>query len=157
MVHELHKRGYQRLRIIPAMAPSGTHWRCGITPVSNVLRSHGARSRAYDEMTAHYSTGMDNAYFGWEDARQDTARELADKFVIRFSEIAEAGRGRDWDYAGWFVEMLGFAERGDLPVSYGDWYEDPDFSWLPTLAGFNSGLPMPPAGEAETLQDDQAG
>jgi hypothetical protein len=28
MVHELHKRGRQRLRIVPTMAPSGLHWRC---------------------------------------------------------------------------------------------------------------------------------
>jgi hypothetical protein len=74
------------------------------------------------------------------------ARELADKFEVRFREITEAGRGRDWAYAGWYVEMLGVAERGDLPVSYADWYDTPDSRWLPTTAGCGSGLPMPPPG-----------
>lgn len=31
MVHELHKRGYQRLRIVPGMNSSGSAWRCFIT------------------------------------------------------------------------------------------------------------------------------
>jgi hypothetical protein len=153
MVHELHKRGYQRLRIVPAMAPSGSHWRCSVVPIDTVLRSHGARALPDFEPEAHYTTGMDNAYFQWEDARHDTARELADKFLERFPSIADQGRGRDWAYAGWYVEMLGFAERGDLPVSNGDWYSEPDPHWLPTTSGFDSGLPMPPPGEAEGLTE----
>lgn len=156
MVHELHKRGYQRLRIVPSMAPSGVHWRCSVVPASDVLTAHGARARPDLEPTAHYTTGMDNAYFGWEDARQDSARELADKFVLRFAGVAEAGRGRDWAYAGWYVEMLGVAELGALPVSNGDWYREPDPRWLPTTAGFESGLPMPPPGEAEAPAGESA-
>jgi hypothetical protein len=31
MVHELHKAGYQLLRISPGLSPSGIHWRCPIT------------------------------------------------------------------------------------------------------------------------------
>jgi hypothetical protein len=96
---------------------------------------------------------MDNAYFQWEDARHDNARMLARKFLERFPLIAQAGRGRDWEYAGWYVEMLGFADRGELPVSYADWYEAPDPRWLPTTVGFASGLSMPPGGEAEEVDD----
>jgi hypothetical protein len=149
MVHELHKRGYQRLRIMPGMSPSGANWRCNVTPVTNILRTHGAMARSFDHFSANYTSGVENAYFGWKDATQDTARTLADKFLSRFGEIAEAGRGRDWVYAGWYAEMLGLAERGMLPVSYADWYETPNPRWLPTTAGFDSGLPMPPPGEAE--------
>ncbi|KXV06423.1 hypothetical protein CR51_11930 [Caballeronia megalochromosomata] len=35
-VHELHKAGYQRLRISAGMAPSGMHWRCYLTSADNI-------------------------------------------------------------------------------------------------------------------------
>jgi len=44
MVHELHKLGYQRLRIVPGMSPSQAYWRVTILPRSRILRSHGAMS-----------------------------------------------------------------------------------------------------------------
>ena len=150
MVHELHKLGHQRVRIMPGMSASGMHWRCNITPVSNILRAHGAMARDFDCQSANYSSSMGADYFGWKDSRKATARDLAERFSERFPDIVSAGQGRDWAYAGWFVEMLGHAERGHLPVSYADWYEEPDPRWLPTTKGFDSGLPMPPPGEAES-------
>ena len=147
-VHELHKLGYQRLRIAPGMSPAGTAWRCGITPVTNIRHDHGALASDLARLTVHYSSGMSNEYFGWSDARHDNARDIAAKLVARFPEVIEAARGRDWAYVGWYAEMLGIAERGHLPVAYADWYEEPGRRWLPTTAGFESGLPMPPPGEA---------
>jgi hypothetical protein len=156
MVHELHKRGYQRLRIIPGMSPSGIHWRCTITTRANVLRTHGAAALHFDRDTAHYTSGQENRYFGWKDAISDTARQLADKFLERFPGIVAASHGRDWEYAGWYVEMLGLAERGAFPIAYDDWHEEPDPRWLPTTAGIRSGLPMPPGGDAEPGVRDRA-
>ena len=90
---------------------------------------------------------------GWKDAKEFNTRRLAEEFIRRFQTIAEAGRGRDWEYVGWYTEMLGLAERGELPVAYDDWFEEPDPRWLPTTKGFQSGLPMPPPGEAEPFPD----
>ena len=149
MVHELHKIGYQRIRIAPSMAPSGMFWRCSITHIGNILSTHGARPLHCGSESADYTSGQENAYFDWNDARHDTARQLAAKFLERFPEIAKKGHGLDWTYAGWYVQMLGLAEQGVLPVAYGDWYTEPDPRWLPTTDGFESGLPMPPVGEAE--------
>ena len=161
MVHELHKRGYQRLRISPGLSPSGAYWRCLVTPVTNTLRTHGALVKDYEREVAHYTSGMDNRYFDWSDAKTDTARELASKFVERFPEISEKGMGRDWAYAGWYAEILGLAERGCLPVAYADWYpgEEPE-GWL-TVACSDAAprglqdarLPLPPPGEA-TPEDE---
>jgi hypothetical protein len=149
MVHELHKQGYQRIRICPGMAPSGMHWRCAVTHSGNILTTDGAMCRDYDVDTALYSSASGQEYFGWEDARQDTARQLAGKFIERFPKICRKGKGRDWAYAGWYVEMLGLADRGAFPVAYADWQDKPDPAWLPTTDGFQSGLPMPPGGEAD--------
>jgi hypothetical protein len=148
MVHELHKLGFQRLRIVPGMSPSGMNWRVNVTPISNILRSHGAMAREFSRLSANYTSAMDNAYFDWEDARNDTARELADKFLTRYPEIVEAARGQDWEYAGWYVEMLGAAERGALPISYADWNGQPPLGRLQTTS-YDVMIPAPPPGEAD--------
>ncbi len=145
MVHELHKAGYQRLRVVPGLSPSGCYWRCSITPVTNILKTHGTAMRE-DKDVARYTTGVQNKYFDWEDAQKDTARQLAVKFMERFPDIAQRGIGRDWEYVGWYIEMLGFAERGHLPIAYADWYgEKPSY----LAKDGERELPFPPPGEAE--------
>lgn len=134
---------------MPGLSPSGGYWRCNVTPISNILRSHGAMALDFHRGSANYTSGTNNEYFGWVDAKEFTARELAQRFLVEFADIAEVSRGRDWEYAGWYTEMLGLAEQGELPVAYADWWEEPDPRWLPTTKGMQSGLPMPPPGEAE--------
>lgn len=120
MVHELHKAGYQKLRIYPGMAPSGCHWRCDILAVSEIdPATH--RPLKPQSVEARYSSSQKRAYFGWTDAGDDSARELAVKFIARFPALIEAGRGADWPYAGWFTQMLGFAEQSHLPTFYADY------------------------------------
>lgn len=150
MVHELHKTGYQRLRICPGMNSSGTAWRCSVTPVTNILRTHGAMTRDFERDVAHYSSTQGTEYFGWRDATDSPARELAKKFIERFPEIVAKGKGEDWAYAGWYAQMLGFAELGNFPLAYNDWGgADLNPRFLPTSKfGIQSGLPMPPGGEA---------
>lgn len=148
LVHELHKRGYQLLRIAPGMSSSGSHWRCSISPRSNILKSHGAMLQDFDRWTAHYSSGQDNEYFGWRDAKHDQVPQLAQHFLERFPDIVKAAQGDDWSYAGWYVKMLGYAERGLFPVAYADWDQAPDPRFMPLL-GVDSDLPMPPPGEAD--------
>src|SRR3954463_11512584 len=64
MVHELHKCGYQRLRIAPGMNSSRTAWRCFVTPKRNVRRLHGAQAVRLDAHGPHYTTGMSAEYLG---------------------------------------------------------------------------------------------
>jgi hypothetical protein len=54
----------------------------------------------------------------------------------------------DWPYAGWYVQMLGLAERGAFPIAYADWFGKPAAGCLPTTDRTDSGLPLPPGGEA---------
>lgn len=132
MVGELHKRGYQRLRVMPFMAPSGMSWRCWVGPSSLFYRNHGAilsakAAASPDEqeeqataLVARYTSGMDNRYFDWADAESDDARALADKFVDRFGLLASSGNGWDYTYAGWYQRLLGYAEAGWLPCVKSD-------------------------------------
>ncbi len=97
----------------------------------------------------------------WKDRTTANARQLADTFVERFPEIAEAGKGWDWPYAGWFVEMLGVAEAGYFPYVYADYPVDESngmnlnhveevgvrLAPAPTL-------PLPPPGEHDPIVDE---
>jgi hypothetical protein len=114
-VQELHLRGYQRIRISPFRSPSGFHWRCLITPASNILVEHGAEIANHEGPIALYTTGMEKKYFEWTDAAGKTASQLANIFIERFPEIARAGRGRDWSYAGWYAEMLHLTYPDHVP------------------------------------------
>jgi len=110
-----------------------------------------------------YTSGSENEYFEWKDRTEATARQLADTFVERFSDIAEAGKGWDWLYAGWFVEMLGVAEAGYFPYVYAD-YEVEENNGLnlnhveePNASGPKPVLPLPPPGECDSPADESTG
>jgi hypothetical protein len=126
MVGEIHRRGYQKLRVMPFMSSSGHAWRCWIGPDTLFYRNHGAFlcDTGYSEEvqstspSARYTTGADH-YFDWQDADHDDARTLADKFLARL-----AGQGEGWSYvyAGWYQRLLGLADRGWMPVVIHDGY-----------------------------------
>lgn len=145
MVQELHRRGHERLRIMPCMSPSGLHWRLHVTPVSNILRSHGARMKR-DE-GASYSTGSGANCFGWTDAADDAPEALAAKFQERFAALCEEGRGRDEAYARWYSEMLRATEPDGLIYAFADWPSPKDgLAALRMPEGMR--VPFPPPGEA---------
>ncbi len=147
MVHELHKMGFQKLRIYPGMAPSGCCWRCQIVTAKCFYKKRGMSiaENLFDMKYPSYSSGMGNNYYGWDDCQSDDSRELARKFLERFPEVALEGEGRDWEYVGWYTEMLKHSERAIFPVAYDDYhYGENDF-----LMTTNSKitLPLPPGGE----------
>ena len=144
LVHELHKMGYQQLRIAPGMSPSGMYWRCSIAPAISFSRSNGAILDRWDAPAAHYTSGQENKYFDWEDAERDSPRKLAHKFWKRFPEIIRLGNGSDWEYVGWYLEMLRLTESNGLPIAYADW--DLPSGCLAVVGNSkNAQVPLPPS------------
>ena len=130
MVHELHKVGYQLLRISPGLSPSGLHWRCPITCAANV-EADGFSVRTASKAAGLFLpyTSADLGYFGWAGAEALSARELAARLLQECPVLARASLGRDLPYAGWLTEVLGMVERGDMgryPVFYADFPLDLD-------------------------------
>lgn len=113
-IHELHKAGYQRLRISAGWSADGSEWRCILLPASmtgvNGWQPHGD--------WPEYLSSQGKEYFGWRDCESDDARALANKILERFQDLVTASFGSDWAYAGWFTEMIGIAEHGELPAFY---------------------------------------
>ncbi len=124
MVHELHKAGYQRLRIAPGMAPSGLHWRCAITVAANV-GSNGWEPIDWDDLTVTYSTAEGGNYFGWNGGDM-AAEAMAQKFLATFPAICQASAGLDCPYTEWLATVVKAAEQGYLPVLFADYPLRPD-------------------------------
>jgi hypothetical protein len=152
LVHELHLRGYQRLRILPDIYATGS-WRCHIAPVTLFSAEHGAV--LIDEawsgpLVAHYTSSSEAEYFGWPDAGHTTPSGLARRFVERFPEIVAAGKGRDWAYVGWYIEMLHLTYPTRLPYVYSEFEGPCPYIAMMTVGGDRSAVhvPRPPPGEA---------
>ena len=132
MIHELHKLGYQGVRISPGWSASGVHWRCSVAAASNIGPDGWSLIDSFEG--AHYSSGAGARYFEWEDAPRKSPRQLAQMFIERFPQLTSESIGMDYAYAGWFVAALGAVEHGRLPAFYADY--PPDLSRLD--------LPPPP-------------
>lgn len=116
MVHELHKAGYQGIRAFGAQSQHSPHWFCYITDAHNEGRWN---------FRLVSCSNRDANFFGWTDVAHASARELAQRFIHRFPDIAHHGAIEDWAYAGWFGELLSKAEHGHLPVAMTDF----EFDW----------------------------
>lgn len=146
MVHELHKVGYQKIQIFPYMAPSGSAWRCTVTTSNNIGFKHGIYGVVQNNptMAATYTSATENVYFGWEDAKQDNARQLAQKFIQQFPEIARQGKGLDYAYAGWLTLMLGYTENGHFPIFFEDSPNQAPEGYMLNANSSKTYIPAPP-------------
>ncbi len=146
MLGELHKLGFQRLRF--HTQDRGIGLRLYVTTTDKIRQDHGA-IMITDQGSVLYVSGMGNKYFDWTDATADNARQLAAKFMIRFPELVEQGRGLDLSYAGWYQYMLGLAERGYFPIIY-DEYSSTDGPYINLINAPDSvKLIKPPGGEGK--------
>ncbi|MDX6371498.1 MAG: hypothetical protein QOD98_486 [Nocardioidaceae bacterium] len=126
MVAVLQRRGLQRLRITPSMAPSGLFWRLTV------------RAEGCDDVDRWSSANPDDGL---------DAERLADRFLAEHPALAEAGRGDDPAYAAWVSRVVELAQQGRLAYFFADWETD-DFDGVP-LTGPEKGRPVleePPGG-----------
>ncbi len=134
LVAEMHRRGYERLRVIVGMAPSGMYWRCSL---------YAAGAANYSGGLPPYSTSSGLKIFGWADADADDPSALAAKFLEHFPELAARAHGSDPAYVAWFAAMLRQTDPDLLPITFADWELPPD---LVSTIGSNRRrvLPLPP-------------
>lgn len=124
MTHELHVLGYQKIRIFPYLSPSGCNWRLEWAS-SSAFRSAIEPPRDESERElVRYSSAAGWAPFDWQGVQELTAQEMAQQFLRQFPELARAGQGDDWAYAGWLTSLLGEVRRGRLPYMMADWPMD---------------------------------
>ena len=145
MVAELHKLGYEGLRVAPFLSPSGCYWRCCIVPASMTHHAHGARLANADdyELLPRYSSGDGNNYFGWRNMKPKTPLILATRFIVEFPQFAEKGHHPDPAYVRWFTRMLELTQPIGVVSAFGDW-EPPVDGMINEFCEDGIVVPLPP-------------
>lgn len=126
MVAALHRRGFERLRITPSVAPSGLYWRLSV------------HADGCDDVDRWTSGDPDDGL---------AAEALADRFEAEHPALVEAGRGPDPAYSAWLAGAVDIARSGWLPYFFADWEID-DSNGVP-LSGPEESRPRleePPGG-----------
>ena len=148
-IEELHRMGYEKIRICPCTSPNGMAWRCTITTKENTSKKCGAMlAGKYDED----ETVRSNGNFKWN-MMEMGPYDNALKFVKVYPQIAAKGRGEDNEYASWFKTVVRECYHYNLPTTYEDYYNCLEDRKI-RLLGPNSSkrtLPFPPPGDGEGL------
>ncbi len=110
MVEELHKRGFENLRVIPSLSPSGIYWRCKFV--------NGKENKCY----WLYPLLEEKS----EEVKQTTS-ELADLFIKERHDFIETCKGENKEYTEWFSEMVNSLETEELPYAFSDYFSPTDF------------------------------
>lgn len=121
-IHELHRQGYQNLACYCYMSPSGFHWRLELKHFDDLFidtEGEVQQLHDFDAEIAHHTSGQSgHDYFAWEDAKNANARALAELIKRRFPRLLQSCIGQNFEYAGWFVYLLGEAENEKLPLFF---------------------------------------
>ena len=145
MVEELHRKGYQKLRIVPAISPTGMSWRCAILPSTSISLKHGAQEADYNTKGINYSSSQGNFFYDRKNALNESPIRLAEMFIEYYPGVADAGYGPDWQYAGWFQYMLNLTSPNNLPVAYAEYTKSTD-QMLTIGENKDLTIPLPPPG-----------
>jgi hypothetical protein len=152
-IGELHKAGYQLIRVAPYLSDSagGGRWFCSIVPAESISKDHGAR--LVDERLHHQNEALGYAFYpGGRLLRvvdpDVPPQETAEKILELYPRLAEQGRGRDELYARWYSDMLHLTEPEGLIIAghWGDVLEPPPDEGLRVVGGSSRvrKLPAPP-------------
>lgn len=117
ILHELHKLGYQKLRWMSYMAPTGLSLRCHITTQDHICANREiVFARDFNEIwctsTGTMTTGED-------------VKSLVKTFMDENPRLLEIGKGEDPDYIEWFNKLLSFVAKGQTPIFYGEYWSLP--------------------------------
>jgi O-acetyl-ADP-ribose deacetylase (regulator of RNase III) len=110
-VRVLHERGYQAVRALPYMSPSGLHWRVEISDTPFFTDASARRS-------VGYSTAGGLEFAGSEVTATTSPETLADLILRALPGLAPAEDSR---YAAWYAELIDVVkEHDELPVAFSD-------------------------------------
>ena len=117
ILHELHKLGYQKLRWMSYMAPTGLSLRCHITTQDHIIVNQEIifdknQGEVWFASVASMSTG-------------ENIKPLVKTFMDENPRLLEIGKGEDSEYVEWFNKLLSLAENGQPPVFYGEYWTLP--------------------------------
>ena len=112
VVLELHKRGYENLRVVPSLSPTGLAWRCSFV-------SHPDKGIIVSTWISQFSTD--------DREIEQTIEELADNFVREYSSFLQSCRGKNTEYSEWYKKMLLQLDVDELPYAFAEYFSPTDY------------------------------
>ena len=115
LVKELHIRGYEKLRIIPSLSPTGLAWRCSL--ISDTISKRN---------TIIISNWIQDI-FNIEEKNDFSIEQLTDLFVKEHIGFLNECKGKNQEYVKWYSEMLYKLKEGELPYAFSDYFGPTDY------------------------------
>ncbi len=110
IVKELHIRGYEKLRIIPSLSPSGLYWRCIFLADTD------------SDRTTIVSSGWIQDVLAIEQKNEYSIGELTDRFEKDHIDFLNLCKAKNKEYVAWYVDMLHCLKEGELPYAFSDYF-----------------------------------
>jgi hypothetical protein len=120
VARELHKRGYEKLRVIPSLSPTGLAWRCKYV-VSNEEKQY-----------IIVSNWIYNFFQNNEKEIIQSTKELTDLLENEDEIFFIKCKGKNQEYVTWYSKMLDRLEEGELPYAFSDYFSSNEF-WETSL------------------------
>ena len=117
IVHELHQRGYEQLRLYAGMSPNGRNWRWYIYP--KVLM----RDNKFEHRDGRIPFDCPSGTAG--NAFPEEGREVitADDFVKKYERYVSLAKREDKEYVKWFETIVKHAQNKDLPIAFSYYFD----------------------------------
>lgn len=125
LVHELHQRGYEQLRLLPGMSASGCYWRWSIYPKilmwdNDIMEHHN------DYIPFKCMDGSTD----FEYPRADMPKVSVEDFIRGNENFIELSKAKDEEYVRWFSQIVEHAARKDFPIAYSEWFQAEEWKFL---------------------------
>lgn len=146
VIRELHRMGYELIRVCPCFSPNGISWRCATTVKKFTLKNCGAIYHGPEHTAARTCDGK----FAFGECERMTPREIAERFLDHYKHLAKWGNGSDPEYVAWFQKACDLAQRGYVFYAfddYGSCFKNKHRMLLSGNPPSDVYLPFPPAGE----------
>jgi hypothetical protein len=115
IVKELHIRGFEKLRIIPSLSPSGLSWRCSFLADTD------------SERKTIITSGWIQDIVNIEQKIDYSIVELTDMFIEDHVDFLNLCKGKNMEYVEWYIVMLNNLKQGELPYAFSDYFGPTDY------------------------------
>ena len=116
VVAELHRQGYEHLKVYPSVSPNGMSWRCSIY---------------YHENRDHEEAVISNWLDKFGDIRDKEIElsifDLSRHFALDFIEIVSKCKGANREYVVWYWSMVHKLRPEELPYAESDYFSSRDY------------------------------